>query len=217
MNHLYFNTVTPTLRNALEKIMDNPAFNQFYLAGGTALSLQRGHRQSIDIDLFTDTEYGSVNTSSISDALSEMFRYTERLEELQQRQMVYSLYVGDKANDMIKLDLCYDEHPIFNIIETSRIRISDERDIAAMKIEAITQPNQRRKDFWDIHDLLESYSLHDLIEFHRKRYPWNHDNDEIAKSIKRCVQTTDFTEVLCLKNKYWEFIVEDLLDAVENL
>ncbi len=118
---------------------------------------------------------------------------------------------------MIKLDLCYDEHPIFNIIEANGIRIADERDIAAMKIEAIAQTNQRRKDFWDIHDLLESYRLCDLIEFQKKRYPWSHDKKEIAKSIKRCAQTPDHTEVLCLKNKYWKFIVEDLIDAADNL
>lgn len=99
MKRLSFNTVTPAFRNALEKIMSNPAFKQFYLAGGTALSLQRGHRQSVDIDLFTDTEYGTINTCEISDALSKMFRYTERLEELQQRQMVYSLYVGDNIEE----------------------------------------------------------------------------------------------------------------------
>lgn len=217
MKRLYFNTVKPALRNALEKIMGNPAFKQFYLAGGTALSLQRGHRQSIDIDLFTDAEYGTINTSEISNTLSEMFCYTERLEELKQRQMVYSLYVGDNSEEIIKLDLCYDEHLICNAIETNGIRIADERDIAAMKIEAIAQTNQRRKDFWDIHDLLESYTLCDLIEFHEKRYPWSHNKEEIAKSIKRCALTTDQTEVLCLKNKYWEFIVEDLLDAANNL
>lgn len=146
MKRLYFNTVKPALRNALEKIMGNPAFKQFYLAGGTALSLQRGHRQSIDIDLFTDAEYGTINTSEISNTLSEMFCYTERLEELKQRQMVYSLYVGDNSEEIIKLDLCYDEHLICNAIETNGIRIADERDIAAMKIEAIAQTNQRRKD-----------------------------------------------------------------------
>lgn len=40
-----------------------------------------------------------------------------------------------------------------------------EKDIAAMKINAITQDKQRKKDFWDIHDLLETYSIEDMVQF----------------------------------------------------
>lgn len=58
MSKLHLNTISSPLGDALVKIMQTSAFNPFYLAGGTALSLQRGHRQSIDIDLFTDIEYG---------------------------------------------------------------------------------------------------------------------------------------------------------------
>ncbi|MBI2465338.1 nucleotidyl transferase AbiEii/AbiGii toxin family protein [Candidatus Shapirobacteria bacterium] len=29
----------------------------FYLAGGTSLALQLGHRDSVDFDFFTDSEY----------------------------------------------------------------------------------------------------------------------------------------------------------------
>lgn len=35
-------------------------FEPFRLVGGTALSLQMGHRLSVDIDLFTDAEYGTL-------------------------------------------------------------------------------------------------------------------------------------------------------------
>lgn len=56
MSKLHLNTISSPLGDALVKIMQTSAFNPFYLAGGTALSLQRGHRQSIDIDLFTDIE-----------------------------------------------------------------------------------------------------------------------------------------------------------------
>lgn len=217
MSKLHLNTISSPLGDALVKIMQTSAFNPFYLAGGTALSLQRGHRQSIDIDLFTDIEYGTLNTTGLSDALLHLFARVDRVEELTQRQMVYSMYVGNEPDEMIKLDLCYDEHPIFNPINKNGIRMADERDIAAMKIEAITQTNQRKKDFWDIHDLLETYTLEDLLNFHEKRYPWGHDRNNILKSIERCNQTTDNTDVICLKNKYWEFIVEDLMDVVANL
>ncbi|WP_223270868.1 nucleotidyl transferase AbiEii/AbiGii toxin family protein [Subsaximicrobium wynnwilliamsii] len=45
--------------------------------GGTSLSLQLGHRTSIDIDLFTDSEYGSVDFAKLETILTETFSYVE--------------------------------------------------------------------------------------------------------------------------------------------
>lgn len=39
--------------------MQIPELNDFYLAGGTALSLYFGHRLSIDIDLFSTKEFSN--------------------------------------------------------------------------------------------------------------------------------------------------------------
>lgn len=64
--NLYLNTVSDLLWDALNKLMSLEVFNSFRLVGGTSLSLQLGHRGSIDrgsidIDLFTDSQYGSVD------------------------------------------------------------------------------------------------------------------------------------------------------------
>ena len=45
--------------------MKASVFNHFRLVGGTALSLQIGHRVSIDIDLFSDKTYGTINFDEI--------------------------------------------------------------------------------------------------------------------------------------------------------
>ena len=47
---LYYNTVNELLKNSLLKLMKSDVFKDFRLVGGTALSLQIGHRESIDID-----------------------------------------------------------------------------------------------------------------------------------------------------------------------
>lgn len=47
-------TVNPYLFEILQKCMDTEILENFVLVGGTALALQRGHRISVDIDLFTD-------------------------------------------------------------------------------------------------------------------------------------------------------------------
>lgn len=50
---LYYNTVSPKLKDYLLRLMNQPAFSNYYLAGGTALALQLGHRKSEDIYLLT--------------------------------------------------------------------------------------------------------------------------------------------------------------------
>ena len=214
---LHYQTVSPVLVDCLHKLMAHPAFNNFYLVGGTSLALQRGHRLSIDIDLFTCVPYGEMNTTEIEAALLEMFPYTDRIEELHHSQMVYSMYVGDSKEDCVKLDLCYDDPLIFPLIEVDGLRIASEKEIAAMKIQASTQTEQRRKDFWDIHELLESYTLSEMVDWGMKRYPWSVTEKSVKDGIERLPYIKDFTEVVCMKGKYWEFIVEDLLDEAKTI
>ena len=215
--NLHYQTVSPVLVDCLHKLMAHPAFKDFYLVGGTSLALQRGHRLSIDIDLFTCVPYGEMNTTEIEAALLEMFPYTDRTEELHHSQMVYSMYVGDSKEDCVKLDLCYDDPLIFSSIEIDGLRIASEKEIAAMKIQAITQTVQRRKDFWDIHELLESYTLSEMVDWGIQRYPWSVTKESVKDGIERLPNIKDFTEVVCVKGKYWEFIIEDLLDEAKTI
>ncbi|MGM1057402.1 MAG: nucleotidyl transferase AbiEii/AbiGii toxin family protein [Bacteroidota bacterium] len=43
------------------------------MVGGTSLSLQLGHRESIDIVLFTDLPYGDVDFAQLENVLIETF------------------------------------------------------------------------------------------------------------------------------------------------
>jgi Nucleotidyl transferase AbiEii toxin, Type IV TA system len=54
MIQLHYKTITQEMHDVLKKLMQIPELNHFRLVGGTALSLQLGHRESIDLDLFTD-------------------------------------------------------------------------------------------------------------------------------------------------------------------
>lgn len=153
----------------------------------------------------------------IAKALSELFPYIDGLHQLKETQTVYSLFVGNDKDNCVKLDICYDENPIFPLINSNGIRMVSEKDIAAMKINAITQDRQRKKDFWDIHDLLETYSIEEMISFALKRYPWSLDLPKIIDGFKRLPELNDYTEIRCLKGKYWEFIVEDLMEQIPIL
>jgi predicted nucleotidyltransferase component of viral defense system len=197
--------------------MASKAFDDLYLVGGTALALQRGHRISIDIDMFSNALYGEMKTNEIKRALIEIFPYTENLERLDETLMVYSLFVGNSSDDCVKLDICYDENSIFPIVNIEGIRMLSEKDIAAMKLNAITQDKQRKKDFWDIHDLLETYTIEDMVSFALKRFQWSLTLDKIIDGFKRLPTLNDYSEIRCLKGKYWEFIVEDLMEEIPLL
>ncbi|WP_312761666.1 nucleotidyl transferase AbiEii/AbiGii toxin family protein [Epilithonimonas sp.] len=70
---LFYSTVSPEIKSALEIVMNAEILKPFRLVGGTSLSLQLGHRISIDIDLFTDADYGSIDFGEIEDFLKQNF------------------------------------------------------------------------------------------------------------------------------------------------
>ena len=103
---LNYATVTPLLKSVLDTVMQAAVFADFRLVGGTALSLYRGHRMSVDIDLFTDVAYGSVDFEAIDQFLRETYPYVDA-NDFAAIGFGKSYYVGDSQEDCIKLDLFY--------------------------------------------------------------------------------------------------------------
>ncbi len=103
---LHYNTVSPLLRDILSQLMVQPEFTPFCLVGDTSLSLQLGHRISIDIDLFTDAPYGSLDFHAIQSKLRSMFPYCQG-DCGDIIGMGASYIIGNSAFDSIKLDLFY--------------------------------------------------------------------------------------------------------------
>lgn len=61
---LHTETVSPELLDLIRKLCNEPLLKDFYLVGGTALSLQMGHRISTDIDLFTPNPFDAQTYAS---------------------------------------------------------------------------------------------------------------------------------------------------------
>ncbi len=214
---LHYETVSPFLKDTLHKIMNNPVFNDFRLVGGTCLSLQLGHRRSIDIDLFTDIDYGTMDTKAIKEFLSENFSYRENLDSLDQPALGYSLRVGNSTIDQVKIDIFYTEKYIFPPIEIDTFTLADPREIAAMKIGAITQDIPRQKDFWDIHELNEIYSFSDMIKWGIKRNEWTVSEDDILRGFQKIDNVLESPEGIdCFRGKYWELVKDDLKELVKD-
>jgi predicted nucleotidyltransferase component of viral defense system len=210
---IYYNTVSPLLLSVLKALMSAKEFNEFRLVGGTALSLQRGHRLSMDIDLFTDAQYGSVDFKAIDLYLRSTYKYVDT-NDFKEIGIGTSYYVGDNKDNCIKLDIFYTDTFIRPIVDLDGIRIAGIEEIIAMKLDVISRGG-RKKDFWDIHELIENYSLDKMFALHKERYSFTH-NQEItrAKFIEFSNADDDF-DTVCLRGKYWEVIKLDLIDFVK--
>lgn len=213
---LYYNTVSANLLNVLNKLMANKAFDHFRLVGGTALAMQLGHRISVDIDLFTDMNYGTIDLSAIANALKREFPHVEGLEKLKSSAPGYTLYVGDNESDSIKVDLFYTETFLYPPVVDGIIRIADLRDIAAMKILAISNAT-RAKDFWDIHEMMNKYTLDEMINIALKRFPYGFERADIVTKLASITTELDEPDIISLKGNYWEFVVEDILEEARKL
>jgi len=155
---LHYNTITAETLELLKKLQAVPAFSKLRLVGGTALALQIGHRNSIDIDLF-----GKLSIDEI--ALNETLSNIGKLIQLKKSENIniYSL-------NNIKLDIVnYPYQWIGQPIKTDTLLLAGLKDIAAMKLAAITSRGTK-KDFIDVFFLLNRFSLPEMLDFYEKKY-----------------------------------------------
>lgn len=211
-NGLFWNTVPPLLRATLTKMMGGP-FQQFRLVGGTSLSLQLGHRISVDIDLFTDAAYDSIDFGVIDNFLRGSFTYVSE-PQAGVIGIGQSYLIGESEDDTVKLDLYYTDTFIQPELVVDPFRLATIEEIIAMKID-IVQRIARKKDFWDLHELLAQYTPNQMIELHRTRYPYNHDEELIRANFTNFTIADGDFDPVCLKGKHWELIKYDFVQVIQ--
>lgn len=204
---LHLNTVSDLLWESLKTLMTIEEFNNFRLVGGTSLSLQLGHRESIDIDLFTDAEYGSIDFKKLEQIIREMFPYVDS-PFTGEIAMGTSFFIGEDKDNAVKLDLFYTDPFIFDLIEVEGVRLAPIEEIAAMKFEVIANGG-RKKDFWDIHELFDTYTLDQMLAFYEQRNPYGDTVEELRPKCLDFSNAEDDFLPNCYRNKIWEFIKLD--------
>lgn len=73
----------------------------------------------------------------------------------------------------------------------------------------------RKKDFWDIHELMNDYSLKKMLELHKTRYPFNHNNPHLMNKLTDFSQADYDFDPVCLRKQHWEIIKLELLEFVD--
>ena len=213
---LHTETVTPLLMNALIRLMNEPLFKPFRLVGGTNLSLRLGHRKSVDLDLFTDCQYGSLDFGLFEKFLENAFPYFDCPDRSAVVSFGKSYYVGLSADECFKLDLMYTDTFFDKAESIEGIRMASTEQIAAMKMEALNNGG-RKKDWWDVHELLTMFSLKQLMDLHKKWQPWTHDPGKLLEKLVDFDEADTQPDPVCLKGKLWDFIKMDMIDAVSEL
>lgn len=216
---LYYDTVSTPLLSILRRLMSAEVLNDFRLVGGTALALQRGHRMSVDIDLFTDLDYADMPVADMRNYLEKEFPVHRGTESMDMPANGYHIFLSEGQEPPIKVDFFYTEPFIFPAIEEDGLRIADQREIAAMKLGVIGNQIYRQKDYWDVHDLLEDYSLSEMIQWALQRDPYSFTKEDIIKGLQQVNQVEESPMgIVSLKPlSYWELKVLDLIEEMKIL
>ena len=157
------------------------ALSDYFLVGGTALSLQIGHRVSVDIGLFTRND---IDKDEIFDFLNRDYCGNYQIHNVQ--NTVLQISVNDIKVDFVK----YDYHLIEEVKSEDGIRFLGIKDIAAMKLMAIANRGDQAKDFVDIFYLLKEMSLRDMFEYYKRKYK----QDDINSVKRSLIYFDDVTE-----------------------
>lgn len=153
--------VTPACQKALDFLRMQEFIRHFYLAGGTALALQIGHRISTDLDWFTsERPLLATERDDIRRALEKSRQLEIRSE---QDGMMYTQLFGAEVS------FIYQHHPLLNPIVDFGIPLASPTDIGLMKLAAINSRGTRR-DFVDLYCLRETVSLDRLLELAEVKY-----------------------------------------------
>ena len=159
---LHYETIAPATRELLNKLMSDDRLQDFVLVGGTSLALQLGHRLSVDLDLFTNTDFNE-------DALRS---YLVQTYHFQADFMERSTVKGEI--DGVQIDCIAHCYPW---LKPCRMedgwRLADLEDIAAMKLNAIAGNGTRIKDFIDVAYLSSVFSLQQMLGFYEQKYHSN--------------------------------------------
>ena len=157
---LQTSTVKESTLGLLKALQSESLLASTRLVGGTALSLQIGHRESEDLDLFTTEPIDGLRVQSL---LINNYGFTPSVIE-------DGTLIGFVRG--VKIDIIYHPFPwLDNAVIEEGMRIASIADIAAMKMHAIINSGKRPKDFVDIAFLSMHYSYNDLKRMLLKRYP----------------------------------------------
>lgn len=201
---LYYKTIYPKTLELLKQISATNYFNEFALAGGTSLSLQIGHRISYDLDFFGQKEIDSIEILNTISAIAKP-------KIIHQTKNILILNINE-----IKVDFVNYRYPLLKkLINKDGLRLVSIEDIAAMKLAAVAGRGKKR-DFFDIYEILKHYTLNQILGFYNSKYE---DGSEflVLKSLTYFDDANLDADLKLFNDVTWENVKKQILKAVKQI
>lgn len=161
-SELHWDALAEKTGRVFQALAGLPLPAHFYLAGGTGLALQIGHRISYDLDFFTsDPTLDLAGRSILQRQLESLANMTIRHEADGQ---LYAVVQG------VEVSFLFQHHPLlFSVRDAQGIRLADPTDIGLMKLAAVKDRGTRR-DFVDLYCLREEAPLSALFDLLPRKF-----------------------------------------------
>lgn len=154
---MFKESLYPKTEQVLEKLSKETFIVEYYLAGGTALALQIGHRKSIDLDFFTEK----------SPKIETLIQNLQPLRPKVINQNENSL---DVVIDDVKVSFLEYHYKLINKFEDyNGVRLASIEDIGSMKLTAISSRGTK-KDFIDLYFILKQMRFSKLLYNFDQKY-----------------------------------------------
>lgn len=178
-------------------------FKDFYLAGGTALALQMGHRISVDFDFFSDEEISKSLLPKIKQVFSEsnISAIINNLEEL-------TVLV-----DKVKITFVKYPFPvIYDFVESDGISLLSAKEIASTKAYSIGRRGTF-KDYVDLFFILSEgiCSLEEIIEISEKKFKGEFNSRIFLEDLVYLKDIED-TQIVFLKKEVGKKEIEQFFE-----
>lgn len=200
---LHYSTIDNPTLELLKGLLEVPSFKNMYLAGGTSLALQIGHRKSIDLDLFGVHEMDDISIAKILSTLGK--------PQLIKKTLNIQIYTVNG----VKVDIVNYHYPWIQVAcVEDQLRLAGKKDIAAMKLAAITGRSSR-KDFIDIFFLLQEFSLQEMLGFYSEKYI-DGSSFLVLKSLTYFDEADKEPQPFMLKEIDWKHIKHSIVGALNS-
>ena len=166
---MYWGVIDENRYDTLKKLTETINLKEYYLAGGTALALQTGIRESFDFDFFVQTEFDE----------NLLIQELEPLGKLEvtvcRKGTVHTILDG------VQLTFLHFENNLVEkkivVEEIQGLYLASIKDIAIMKLIAISQRGTK-KDFFDLYYICNHFNIKikDILNILHKKYDKNKIN-----------------------------------------
>jgi len=209
MNPILYPQILPDHTARLLRLLEikqSDFLRQFYLSGGTALSLQLGHRESEDLDFFCER---SFQPQEIEHQISSLGALTQT--EL--AKGTFNCFL-----DGVKLQFLEYPYPVLEpFIKWQGVQISSLIDIACTKLQTAGMRGSK-KDFVDLFFLLQKYSLETLLTYTKKKYSRvDYSETHILKSLVYFADADGQPMPRMHEKVSWDQVKNGLIAAVKSI